>query len=376
MSDEETSTSGSPPVVLVLGPRRVGKSSLVQGITGSTTLPASDSTPWNIENKYYTANVELREAGAVDVGIIGQPEALLLVFSLADPDTLKAAQSIATAFDLEAVEVKLLCGTHADALLAGADPQLEGELDASTQPIWFQEAMDWTIEHGFEFVACCPTLVGADAKLKLDGDQQGVARIVEALHAHTWPDLALRERNDRAAINASNNSADGTSASSGGPVARAEEAAAAANGSASGAGEGRDGGATAGASAAAADKAAPAAAAEPVSANGTERPGAAGAEPAAGGPAEPQWTAEQHDATTGAKAEAKGQAEDKDEEEDPEAERMVEGLERLMEELQGHKARLATLSDAERREAAAALAMRMAAMMGLEGEEGDSEEDD
>ncbi|PNG99040.1 hypothetical protein TSOC_015188, partial [Tetrabaena socialis] len=170
----------SAPCLLVAGAAGVGKSSLVQGITGAPA--AAPATPWLVQNKYYSARVEVRESREV-ASTGAMPEALVLVFSLQDASTLQSAQDACSGFDLEQVEVKLLCGTHADALLAGGVEA--ADLETPAQPEWFQRALDWSIEHGFELVVCSPGVPGTDAALALDGDRQGVARVVEALQAHT-----------------------------------------------------------------------------------------------------------------------------------------------------------------------------------------------
>ncbi|KAG2437530.1 hypothetical protein HYH02_011173 [Chlamydomonas schloesseri] len=288
---------------------------------------------------------------------------------------------MACRFDLEAVEVKLLIGTHADALAPTAGSA--AELETAEQPTWFQEAADWSIKHGFELIICCPTAPTVDAALALDGDRQGVARVVEALQAHMWPNLELLARGKEAAAEA----AAAADASAGGPaVAAADEAAdeddtGAAAGSgytaldgeeaAAGPASSRGRGAPSEAQAVPIAQTAAAAAAQagPDAGSGTAKAaenGAAGKPAAAGVGAQPKGSA-------ATKAGAAPGEEDMD---DEEAEKVMEGLEKLMEEMRGHKDRLGVMSDEERRERAAELAMRMMAMMGgLEDESGEGEED-
>jgi hypothetical protein len=164
------------PCILVAGPTGVGKSTLCRGITGVPDLDSQECTPWTIYTKYYTAKVDVCEATVGAGFAAAQPEALVLVFSLAAPDTFKSLELLGGRLDLEAVEVKLLCGTHADALLGpSGDP---GSLEAAPQPDWFQRAFEWSIENGFELILCCPAAPSVDAALVLDGDRQGVVRVV------------------------------------------------------------------------------------------------------------------------------------------------------------------------------------------------------
>lgn len=204
------------PRVLVAGAAGTGKSHLLQGVLGGHDAPPLTGQPalWSISTKYYTAQVELSEhthtqpdappaaaaaaapAAVADV-LNPQPEALLLVFSLADPTSLAAVQHLTHSLgeeQLEAVEVKLLCATHADLLLPSPATNSGSNLDPECLPTWVQDASMWAVEHGMELVLCCPTQPALDARLQLDGDRQGVGRVVEALHAHAWPNLVMKPR--------------------------------------------------------------------------------------------------------------------------------------------------------------------------------------
>ncbi len=204
------------PRVLVAGAAGTGKSHLLHGVLGGHEAPPLTGQPplWFISTKYYTAQVELAEhthtqpgappaaaaaeASATAAEVLNpQPEALLLVFSLADPTSLAAVQHLSHSLGeelLEAVEVKLLCATHADLLLPSTTTTSGSNLDPECLPTWVQDASMWAVEHGMELVLCCPTQPAVDARLQLDGDRQGVGRVVEALHAHTWPNLVMKPR--------------------------------------------------------------------------------------------------------------------------------------------------------------------------------------
>ena len=49
-----------------------------------------------------------------------------------------------------------------------------------------KSALAWCIDHGFEHVPASPP--------EADGEPAGVARVREALHAHTWPGLVAKPR--------------------------------------------------------------------------------------------------------------------------------------------------------------------------------------
>ncbi|GFR43117.1 hypothetical protein Agub_g4119 [Astrephomene gubernaculifera] len=307
-------SSAADPLVLVAGAARTGKSTLVHSITGKVATSQQKISNWNIINKYYSANVVFCETVGEKVSNGSHPEALVLVFSLTDSGSFSHVQHVAKSFNLEAIEVKLLCGTHADALLeVDAAPE---RLETSLQKALYQEAASWSIEHRFEFIACCPGVPATDAVLALEGVQQGVRRVVEALQSHTWSNLTLaeRQRHQPDAVMAS-----------GFPAV-----------SSSGAGKGAP---------------EPTAAAE----SGKKQ-----------GPITPtsvcdQWEEQQREV-------------DNADTVDAEVEHTVEGLERLIEDLQGHKARLASLPDDERRKQAGAIALHMLEMLGLHDEESSGEE--
>lgn len=180
-----------------------------------------------ISNKYYTAHallhvVDAAQRPASDRRASAQPhssaEAVVLVFDATQPHTLSAAQrwyderfvALEEQGDegpssLAAEErVQLLVATHADALEAHGhvrQQQQQGQQEQAAQddddddalarrPAWVQEAISqWCVERQFEYVECCLTDAALDAALRLAGDRQGVARVIEALHAHVWPRL-------------------------------------------------------------------------------------------------------------------------------------------------------------------------------------------
>ncbi|GLC40714.1 hypothetical protein PLESTB_000030100 [Pleodorina starrii] len=318
------------PCVLVAGASQVGKSCLRQGITNAVDLFNESSISWTIQTKYYTAMVEVCEAKADAGAVIPQPEALVLVFSLEAPETLELAQSFSSQFDLDTVGVKLLCGTHADAFLMSSGTA--SSLETASQPEWFQQAADWSVMNGFEFIICCPAVSTIDKELSLDGDRQGVARVVEALHAHTWPNLHLLPQGQSRPANPATHGPD------------SEGTAACATGI---------------------DALPPALETQPGqssdASNLKER------EQAEQEQGQRQLAGEEQG--VGAQA---GQAEAQDSE-SASNERVLDGLERLMEEMKEHKARLATLPDEERRDQAAAIALRMLEVLGFDEEGSDSD---
>nr|ADI46923.1 AIP1m [Volvox carteri f. nagariensis] len=310
------------PRVLVAGAPLVGKSQLCQVLTSSEAPRSGSCVPWTIQTKYYTTRVEVCEENVPNVPCT-QPEALVLVFNLAEPHTFDLVQSCMRHFDLEAVQLKLLCGTRADVLLS-ADYSA-GNVETSSQPAWFKIVTDWSVQNGVEFIICCPHLPALDATLTLDGDKQGVARVMEALQAHEWPYLKVSSGSKLYA------STDGTR-----------------NGAVLGL--------------------------DCVSMDGT-----------ASGPQTRQdaneleygqqklWQVSRRGLTDNAVGEEM-QQHDRGDTESSHAVAMLDGLDLLMEEMKGQKARHAMLSDDERREQAAVLTLRMLEVLGLDSEESCSDD--
>ncbi len=184
--------------VWVVGAAGTGKTALVQGLAGRSqqlhAAPPADQpdklVPLNIDNKYYTAQAWLRELPTV-APRTGQPEALVLVISATQPDSLVAAREWCAQDSCEEAGVRLLVATHADRLPAreAADPAGTWE---PQRPAWLQEAIEWSGEQQLEYVECSCTDASVDAALPQGEDVQGISRVLEALHAHMWPGLVRK----------------------------------------------------------------------------------------------------------------------------------------------------------------------------------------
>lgn len=202
------------PAVLVLGAAGVGKSTLVRGIAASARPlsaggPGTEeeatggraTTRWQIENKYYRAAVQLVEAAGPSA--VESPEALLLVFSANSEASFAAARAeLPGEGALEAIEVRAVVATHVDRLLPPGCGSSDAPLaldEALAAVEWLQQALEWSYANGFEFVGCCPAVPELDQALTLEGERQGVRRVVEVLHAHTWTNLERVATDGRAA---------------------------------------------------------------------------------------------------------------------------------------------------------------------------------
>ena len=78
---------------------------------------------------------------------------------------------------------------------------------SSSRPAWLQASQQWCLQNMWEYCEACPADPQADALLVVDGSAQGVQRVLEALQAHMWPGLTLKNgRGGQASGNADNGS--------------------------------------------------------------------------------------------------------------------------------------------------------------------------
>eukprot|EP00983_Pelagomonas_calceolata_P045066 1139539-Pelagomonas_calceolata.AAC.2 len=212
-----------PPIISVLGAAGAGKRSLVSSLTGRTSAVGDDGhAPWSIHTKYYSADVAFRvqACGPSPSAPAFEGEAIVLVFDASSQSSFSAIQSwvSSNSESTEEAGVRLVVATHADRYAtccasttpcsrdAQPHPQATSSQETATcstlsRPQWLRDAMDWCAGECFEYVECCNTDAALDQQLRLEGDMQGIARITEALQAHMWPGLVMREPAGRTSKN-------------------------------------------------------------------------------------------------------------------------------------------------------------------------------
>jgi hypothetical protein len=193
------------PACLFAGAPDVGKFTLIRSLQ-LTPEPKSPSTPsynLRLDTKYYTADVSVRsvtiqqqdQQQQLPADAWEQLQALVLVFDASNQASFAGVQSWATARNTDSIEVKLLVANKADTLQqATAASSTAG----SCRPQWLQDAMSWCVDEGFEYVEAAAGKPTVDAALQLDGEQQGVARVLAALQAHMWPGMVQKDWQPRA----------------------------------------------------------------------------------------------------------------------------------------------------------------------------------
>ncbi|KAK9230767.1 hypothetical protein WN943_020997 [Citrus x changshan-huyou] len=184
------------------------------------------TSSWTINTKYYTADVSLwmahlhEEFSIRSLPISDQLTALVMVFNLNDLSTLDALKHWVPSIDLQKFEILLCIGNKVD-LLPGhpvhaeyrrrllkreessADPdfcqsgisETEGSsLLGDEEPSWEirRSCLEWCTVHRIEYIEACASNVDFDKCLSIDGDSQGVERLYGALSAHMWPGMVLK----------------------------------------------------------------------------------------------------------------------------------------------------------------------------------------
>ncbi|GAB4818823.1 hypothetical protein N2152v2_005869 [Parachlorella kessleri] len=184
------------PQVLLVGTEAVDKHELLSRIVGRPLASNTTSTPWTLDNKYYTAKVVFQIAhmdggGAADQ-IAASQQAVVLVFNATRRDSFTSLQQW---WEQQGVDpaVKLAIATHSPG--GGSEPVAQQQ--------WLADAQEWCAEQLIEYIEVAPQQQERPPlqpqlevqALGQEGDEaEGLQRVVEALHAHTWPGLRLKPR--------------------------------------------------------------------------------------------------------------------------------------------------------------------------------------
>ncbi|XP_010557452.1 PREDICTED: uncharacterized protein LOC104826450 [Tarenaya hassleriana] len=218
----EASEQRSAPGVLVVGSSGVGKRTLLSRLLSvdlDDSLDASEIAVqgWSINTKYYTADVSVWTAHlGHDFSLPSSTPlvALVMVFDLSEPSTLAALQDWVSRTDIKTFDILLCIGNKVDrlphhpahleyrrrllkanlddqfgisdtegtGLLGGEDPSLDVRATC----------LDWCRDNNIEFIEACASNHDFDKCLSVDGDSQGVERLFGALSAHMWPGMLLK----------------------------------------------------------------------------------------------------------------------------------------------------------------------------------------
>lgn len=239
---EETKSSDftsleTRPGILFIGSSNVGKRTLLSRLLSIDLEDAFDSSNqvfshgWSIDTKYYTADVSLwiahlHEGFSIgSLPIYNKLAALVMVFDLSDLSSFVALKDWVAGNDISKFEILLCIGNKVDRIPghpvhaeyrrqlrkigeSGSFDDLNIELDEfgiseieGSSLLGDEEepsreikrsCIEWCTDHGIEYIEACASNVDFDKCLLVDGDSQGVERLYGALSAHMWPGMILK----------------------------------------------------------------------------------------------------------------------------------------------------------------------------------------
>ncbi|XP_020596458.1 uncharacterized protein LOC110036368 [Phalaenopsis equestris] len=241
MDGEEEGAVGFPqskPGVLLIGCPNIGKRTLLSRLLSIDIPDISNLSSgifcqgWTIETKYYSAELSIWTAH-LDDGISlqrllasKQLAALVMVFDMSDESSFLTLKDWVSGIDIGNFQILLCIGNKAD-LVPGHYAHTEyrrhlqkkqGELTGDPDPEFWDygisetescsllgnedlsveiknSCMVWCIEHNIEYIEACASNADFDKCLSVDGDVQGVERLYGALAAHMWPGMILKSGN-------------------------------------------------------------------------------------------------------------------------------------------------------------------------------------
>uniref|UniRef100_A0A2P2K4I3 Uncharacterized protein MANES_01G157000 n=2 Tax=Rhizophora mucronata TaxID=61149 RepID=A0A2P2K4I3_RHIMU len=225
------------PGILVIGSPNVGKRTLLSRLLSVDFDDAFDTSSqllahgWTINTKYYTADVSVWLAHLTDLFSISdlpfydRLAALVMVFDLSDPSSLTILQNWISHIHIHKFEILLCIGNKVD-LIPGHPVHVEyrrrlhkvGELSAGsfsdfndfgisetegTSLLAGEEpsreirrsCLEWCTDNNIEYIEACASNTEFDKCLSIDGDSQGVERLLGALSAYMWPGMVLKSGN-------------------------------------------------------------------------------------------------------------------------------------------------------------------------------------
>ncbi|KAL6338985.1 hypothetical protein AAG906_024136 [Vitis piasezkii] len=222
------------PGILIVGSSSVGKRTLLSRLLSVDFEDGADSSSeilvhgWTINTKYYTADVSvwmahLHEGFSIgNLPMLDQLAALVMVFDMNDLSSFVALQDWVSHTDIQNFDILLCVGNKVD-LVPGHSAHVEyrrrlqrlGDLSAEPysefseygisetegssllgdeESPWeiSRSCLEWCSERNIEYIESCASNADFDKCLSVNGDSQGVDRILGALSAHMWPGMTLK----------------------------------------------------------------------------------------------------------------------------------------------------------------------------------------
>ncbi|KAL2542932.1 GTP binding [Abeliophyllum distichum] len=222
------------PGIIMVGSPGVGKRTLLSRLFPVDFEDAPNPSSkllaygWTINTKYYTADVSVWMAHLHDkfsvasLPMFDKLSALVMVFDVNDLSSFAALKDWVKQTDIQKFDILLCIGNKVDLLLghpahmeyrrcllkceesSGSSHQyfadygisetegssLLGDEEPSSEIT--KSCLEWCIEHNIEYIEACASNAEFDKCLSVDDDSQGVERLYGALTAHTWPGMSLK----------------------------------------------------------------------------------------------------------------------------------------------------------------------------------------
>lgn len=180
------------PSVLIVSSAEKCPSEIVKLILGLDELPSVSECesgvtayPWHIDTKYYEADVNLcviRNKMISSQELAETVQAVVLYFDSNQNEGLNMAGSWLPFVRDYCAEVKImLCSCCKEKPAVGISKL---------------QAQEWCVKEGFELVELEPEV---DEEWEAEQDfieTNGIKRVIQALHAHVWPNLVMKERKE------------------------------------------------------------------------------------------------------------------------------------------------------------------------------------
>ncbi|XP_046399559.1 alpha- and gamma-adaptin-binding protein p34-like [Ischnura elegans] len=178
------------PAAVVVSCTSRDPNEIVKLILNEDELPGPDmigdninAYKWSIETKYYSTDIYLcsmlRKA-LESQEFSANVEAIIIYFDSFLVNGLEVVESWMPFTNVFESEINILLCER-----CGED---------SSEGVSKIKAQEWCVKNGFELVELDPHVASEDEEYELDFQETtGIKRVVQALHAHMWPNLVLKE---------------------------------------------------------------------------------------------------------------------------------------------------------------------------------------
>ncbi|EFN75430.1 alpha- and gamma-adaptin-binding protein p34 [Harpegnathos saltator] len=165
------------PKLLIISTKE-GKAREIAENIGAERLSEQNDTMdylWNIDNKYYTSQISV--CTIENLTVKPSMEGVIALILYHDPQADKVDQ------ELEHLTSLITLSSSAEVLLFSCS--------AISDMLLRDKVLSWCVQNKFELVELDQT---GDSESDTEGNKYGIERIIEALQAHTWPNIVLKDK--------------------------------------------------------------------------------------------------------------------------------------------------------------------------------------